>query len=218
MSPYIYQTLHVHRGEIKHLDRHTSLLDEGSRVLFGRLFDTNLVPLVQALRLRHHTEFVRVQVDHQGRIELLPAGRSLYEGYALRAMRPSACVFEYDIPYPEYPTSARWAAHELTTLIAQRNDAHVAIRCSSDGIIHTADDAPLYAVKGNRIYTSNLNGLLHVEQFYGMEFTEQPIGREQLSLFDELFYIDHRGVTAIGSCEGNVYADIVAERVAKTIG
>ncbi len=101
------------------------------------------------------------------------------------------------VPYPELHTSARWAAHELTTAIAQKSGHHIAIRVGSDGIAYTADDATLVGVRGDKTYT---------------RFT-----RDQLPLFDELYYIDHRGITAIGQIDNDRYADIIATNIAKTL-
>ena len=41
-----------------------------------------------------------------------------------------------------------------------------------------------------------------------------PVGRDDLPRMDELFFIDHRGVTALSRCDGQPYMAIFAERIA----
>ena len=36
----------------------------------------------------------------------------------------------------------------------------------------------------------------------GLELAEAPVGRDDLPRMDELFFIDHRGVTALSRCDG----------------
>lgn len=46
---------------------------------------------------------------------------------------------------------------------------------------------------------------------------ELEIGREQLARFDEIFYVDHRGLTSLSACEGQLYAAIITERIARVL-
>ena len=48
----------------------------------------------------------------------------------------------------------------------------------------------------------------------GLELIEAPVGRDELPRMDELFFIDHRGVTALSRCDGQPYMAILAERIA----
>ncbi|MFQ7503702.1 MAG: hypothetical protein ACLRMJ_12495 [Alistipes finegoldii] len=78
------------------------------------------------------------------------AGISLYRGYDLRSLMPDAVTLQYDMPFPEAPTSAREAAAGLARQQARLHGASVAVRCDGDGIVRTADNAPLFAVRGKR--------------------------------------------------------------------
>ena len=49
----------------------------------------------------------------------------------------------------------------------------------------------------------------------GLEAVEEPFTEAQLECFDELFYVDHRGVTALGHCAERPYMSLVAERLAQ---
>ena len=49
----------------------------------------------------------------------------------------------------------------------------------------------------------------------GMSLLTEPISREMLDSADEIFYIDHRGITALGSFNGKPLMHILAEKIAK---
>ena len=63
------------------------------------------------------------------------AGISLYRGYDLRSLMPDAATLQYDMPFPEAPTSAREAAAGLARQQARLHGASVAVRCDGDGIV-----------------------------------------------------------------------------------
>ncbi len=104
-----------------------------------------------------------------GDLLLIPGAVSLYDGYTLRSLRPAAAVVNYGVPYPEYPTSAREAACMLALQAAVTADNRAAeadieraagrtgvqavIRCDGEGFVHVCDEAPLFAVKGKKVYT-----------------------------------------------------------------
>ena len=174
-----------------------------------------------------------------GDLLLIPGAVSLYDGYALRSLRPAAAVVNYGVPYPEYPTSAREAACMLalqaavtadnraaetdTEWAAVRTGVQAVIRCDDEGFVHVCDEAPLFAVKGKKVYTPPAPPSVERELAYRaveaarLPLLEQEIGREQLARFDELFYADHRGLTSLSACEGQLYATIVTERIARVL-
>lgn len=230
-EPYLYQTIHVLGRRPLYLERHTALLDAASRELFERSFAPDLKALntqIEALldTNRHpatSSSFVRIELTAEGDLRLLPGTVSLYNGYALRSLRPAAIVLSYDLPLSDYPTSARDAALQLALQQARKQGVHSVIRCDREGLIHTGDDAPLFAVKGEWIYTCpappsvERELALHAIEAARLSLVEQEIGREQLPLFDELFYFDHRGITSLSSCESVLYTEIIASRIAQKI-
>lgn len=102
--------------------------------------------------------------------------------------------------------------------------ASVAVRCDGDGIVRTADDAPLFAVRGKTAFVSPAEACVERElglravEAAGLELEERPVMRGELPGFDELFYVDHRGVTALAHCDGHPCMAILAERVAQSLG
>ena len=117
-SAYLYQTLHVRGRRPLWLDRHTELLARSIQELFGlrwvpdlRRLETQIAALLDANRHpAAGSSFVRMAFTPTGDLLLIPGAVSLYDGYALRSLRPAAAVVNYGVPYPEYHTSAREAA------------------------------------------------------------------------------------------------------------
>lgn len=171
---YLYQTLHVRGRRPLWLDRHTELLTRNIQELFGlrwapdlRRLEAQIATLLDANR--HPvagSSFVRMAFTPAGDLLLIPGAVSLYDGYALRSLRPAAAVVNYGVPYPEYTTSAREAACMLALQAAVTADNRAAeadieraavrtgvqavIRCDGEGFVHVCDEAPLFAVKGKK--------------------------------------------------------------------
>ena len=244
---YLYQTLHVRGRRPLWLDRHTELLARNIQELFGlrwapdlRRLEAEIAALLDANRHpAAGSSFVRMAFTPAGDLLLIPGAVSLYDGYALRSLRPAAAVVNYGVPYPEYPTSAREAACMLALQAAVTADNRAAeadieraavrtgvqavIRCDGEGFVHVCDEAPLFAVKGKKVYTPPAPPSVERELAYRaveaacLPLLELEIGREQLARFDEIFYVDHRGLTSLSACEGQLYAAIITERIARVL-
>ncbi len=228
---HLYQILHVERRSPCYLREHIEVLDRASQQLFRRSFrpevqqvEEEVHRLLDALCLRREaTHFVRIELFASGERMLRYAGTSLYDGYALRSLRPAAVTVRYDLPTGEYPTSlgeeaARWALHA-----AEQRGARCAVHCDGRGILLTADNAPLVAIQGETCCLSpapeSLERLLAREciRAAGLTLRETPILHDQLSRFDELLYIDHRGITSLASCDGRPYMNILTDRLARVL-
>ena len=228
---YLYQTVHLARGRARNVAGHIAVLDAASRELFGRPY----APAAERLARRIETlsaadrspagvsGFVRIELDPDGTERLLPAGVSLYDGYAFRSLQPEAVTVGYDLTLSEAPTSAREAAAQLARRLAERRGAEVAVRCDSAGILRSADDAPLLAIAGRTVLT--VPGPASVERRLamlagraaGLELREEAFGRADLPSLDELFFADHRGVTSLSRCDGQPLMTFVAERIAEAM-
>ena len=223
---YLYQTVHLARGRARNAEAHAARLDAASRELFGRGYaPARLAARIEALAAadRYPTGvsgFVRIELGADGEERLTPAGVSLYDGYALRSLQPEAVTLRYDLPLTEAPTSAREAAAQLARRMAERAGADVAVRCDREGILREADDAPLFAVAGHTVLaapgTQSVERELAVRavRAAGLELREEPFGCGELPRIDELFFADHRGITALARCDGQPLMSLIAERIA----
>ena len=155
-----------------------------------------------------------------GSLRLEFEGVSLYRGYDLRSLMPEAVTLQYEPPLFDAPTSAREAAVELARQYAGLQGASVAVRCDRNGTLMAADEAALFAIRGRRVYAppgeASIGRSLAVRSIRaaGLELAASPVGRDDLPRMDELFFIDHRGVTALSRCDGQPYMAIFAERIA----
>ncbi len=230
-SVYLYQTLHLAAGKPRNVEAHITVLDAAARRLFGRPYAPGAAALARRIEALAAAErypsgvsgFVRLELDAEGRERLAPAGVSLYKGYAFRSLTPAAVTLCYDIPFSEAPTSVREAAAEWARHEARRRGAGVAVRCDRQGVVRDADDAPLLGIAGHTARISP--GLASVERRLaleavraaGLELREEPLPREELQQMDELFTVDHRGVTALSHCDGHPLMTLLAERVAAAL-
>lgn len=228
---YLYQILHLRAGRPRSTAAHVAVLDSASRRLFGRAYTPDIPALEARIAAAARAErypsavsgFVRVELTAAGEERIIPAGISLYDGYALRSLAPEAVIVQYDNPFTDAPTSAREAAAQLAQRQAEAAGAGVALRCDASGVCRTADDALLVAVRGRRLFVAPDDGTPCVERDLalraaraeGLETVEEPFAIGQLPRFDELLYVDHRGVTALSRCEGHPYMSLVAERLAR---
>ena len=223
---YLYQTVHLARGRARNAEAHAARLNAASRELFGRGYaPARLAARIEALAAAERyptgvSGFVRIELGADGEERLTPAGVSLYDGYALRSLQPEAVTLRYDLPLTEAPTSAREAAAQLARRMAERAGADVAVRCDREGILREADDAPLFAVAGHTVLaapgTQSVERELAVRavRAAGLELREEPFGCGELPRIDELFFADHRGITALARCDGQPLMTLVAERIA----
>ena len=223
---YLYQTVHLARGRARNAEAHAARLDAASRELFGRGYaPARLAARIEALAAAERyptgvSGFVRIELGADGEERLTPAGVSLYDGYALRSLQPEAVTLRYDLPLTEAPSSAREAAAQLARRMAERAGADVAVRCDREGILREADDAPLFAVAGHTVLaapgTQSVERELAVRavRAAGLELREEPFGCGELPRIDELFFADHRGITALARCDGQPLMSLIAERIA----
>lgn len=223
---YLYQTVHLARGRARNAEAHAARLDAASRELFGRGYaPARLAARIEALAAAERyptgvSGFVRIELGADGEERLTPAGVSLYDGYALRSLQPEAVTLRYDLPLTEAPTSAREAAAQLARRMAERAGADVAVRCDREGILREADDAPLFAVAGHTVLaapgTQSVERELAVRavRAAGLELREEPFGCGELPRIDELFFADHRGITALARCDEQPLMSLIAERIA----
>ena len=223
---YLYQTVHLARGRARNAEAHAARLDAASRELFGRGYaPARLAARIETLAAAERyptgvSGFVRIELGADGEERLTPAGVSLYDGYALRSLQPEAVTLRYDLPLTEAPTSAREAAAQLARRMAEHAGADVAVRCDREGILREADDAPLFAVAGHTVLaapgTQSVERELAVRavRAAGLELREEPFGCGELPRIDELFFADHRGITALARCDGQPLMSLIAERIA----
>lgn len=228
MAVGLLQIIHLAEGRPRLVGEHVAWLDRASRALFGRAYQPDIEALQRrlvALAEREHypsavSGFVRVEIDEEGREQLIPLGTSLYAGYALRSLRPTALTIPYELPLQIAGSTAAEAAHELARCVARRHEADEALRINEEGICCSLGAAELFALRGGELYTSfeprTVEGrlLLQAAETLQMRWQVAPVRVAELGHFDELFAVDYRGITALASCDGHAFMSLRAERLA----
>ncbi|HIY46587.1 MAG TPA: aminotransferase class IV [Candidatus Alistipes faecigallinarum] len=227
----LYQIVHLARGRARNVEEHAALLDAASRALFRRPYRPDLRAL--ATRIERHAAaehyptgvsgFIRIELNAEGEESLRPEGISLYDGYALRSLHPDAATLRYEPLCPDLPTSAREATERLAAQIVRSREADVAVRCDGEGRLLSADNAPLFALRDETAYLSPTPPGVEAEllcetiRALGMPLRREALRRSDLPRIEELFYVDHRGITALAHCDGMPLMTLRAEQLAEAL-
>ncbi len=225
-EPYVYQTLHTLGHRALHTSEHLRLVNLYGEELFGRsvrLIPIRLQRLVSTLldALRYPVSvscFVELRLYASGLTCLLAGERGLAAGYLFRPVYPDAVTVPFYAPRipcsatREAIRTATWTAH------AQKTDAWVGI--GPDGQVACCDGCLLFGVEGRTLLTPRVEDSVdytvarHAIRSAGYRLRVGELTPEHLERLDEIFYIDHRGITALHQLDGRLLMHIIAERVA----
>lgn len=147
----------------------------------------------------------------------------LYKGYTWWHAKVKALVIQYDIPFPFHQTAASLTTHKYAEGYAKKNDAQIAIREDKNNILTTASEYPLFGFKNGTLYTTPINvGLSNsIEREIIIEcakkldiiVTEEPLRREDIWSYEELFYVTSQGVHSISECEGTPFTSTIGRNI-----
>ncbi len=228
-TPYLYQIIHTRRYRAQHISEHCEVLErcywqlQFRRITISR--DDISKRVEQTLRDNNVNErlstHLEIRLYLNGEIAISIVEKSIYEGFTLRCFNPYATLQTYDNPMGDYPTSARRAAAELALHRSRMEGADVAIHCGTNGVVYSCYDSPIFGVKGHTIFSSPTQPSversmgIYAIQRCGYEFVETPIKKEQLPKFDELFWVDAYGITAIAQYDNRRYMSIISAKIAE---
>lgn len=229
MQPSLYQIVHCYHNRPRFVAEHHALLALSGDRLWGvkpamtvAQLTTAITELLQRERYSQAVSaFVRVELTSDGEITLTPLGSSLYAGYALRSLRPECCTLRYELPLSEPCSTAAEACHALAEEVARSRGFEAAVRCDKTGAVHALGDAHLFAGHGGALYTSSspssVEGrlLIKAAERLRMRCYVQPIMTETISRYEELFAVDHRGITSLMRCDAHPLMTLRAERLAE---
>lgn len=231
MAVTLFQTLHCYARSVRLIEQHIARLDGTARILFGRRYQPDPQALQRRIETLLVTErypsevsgFVRLELDEAGHERLVAAGTSLYAGYALRSLHPTAITVPYALPLQIDCATAAEAAHDLARCVAQRHGVDEAVRVDDAGCCLSLGGAELFALQGGELCYSaaprSVEGqlLLRAAEQLAIRHTQRPIHRDALKQFDELLAVDHRGIIALAACDGAHFMSLRAERLAATM-
>lgn len=224
----LIQTIHCHHNQPRLVAEHLTVLTRAAKSLWGFDYRPDVAAITSRIEELLRTErypatvsaFVRLTLDSSGEEQLLSLGTSLYDGYALRSLRPDCCTLPYRHPFEEPISSSALACDTLAASVACRRGYDAAIRCNDEGVCYAIADAPLFAVRDGELYTSiapataTAQLLASAAAKRGIPLHITPILVRELSRYDELFVVDHRGITSVAHCNGHPFILLRAERLA----
>lgn len=226
--PYIYEYIRCRGFVPLHMEQHFARIDSLSHRYFlsplGIECKTLVGEIGKALRQggysERRTNAVKVLRYIDGRVEV-ECVEMLYDHFSLRAVRPQGyfCHLAGDVVMAQ--TSVKDSALAFDHATAEISDEGVAVWLSDMGEVKSIDGASVVAVFDDEIRFSHSGSGVEFELAYvAVQGGKRAVSRGEISHEDmlrakEVFYIDHRGVTALLSCSGHFYMDIVAERTAR---
>ena len=225
----LYQRLRATEGHIMHLSRHLDILHSYADILLPQSpipTAAEVEQMCQRVLSRggyssNSTHILELRLWQSGRVRLSVIETSLYKGFDLRVLRPNAAIIEGCSTALLYPTSAALECEKLMKIIARQNGCDVALAVQNGSVIAIDSTNPI-VVHGTNVtigqsitsaYTEFIIETLKKLPQYNISLSE--ISLQQAASADELFFADHRGLTAIGALGGRQYSDTVAYAIAK---
>ena len=229
---YVSQNIRTAGTRALHIGRHFEVLDSASATLLGfgvRTTPQKLSKLVSELLDNNgypadSLSYITVRQYLSG--ELLIAANEIfpYRERGLRVWSPRAGIADFEIPFSEVQSSLSESAVQIARLGLQRDDAEVRVvlRRNVNGEIVSADGAPLFIVKDGLVTapqpavpSAEYDAACRAVLASGLPLADGEIDTERLLDADELFFADHRGMTAVSSCADHVYMHLLAARIAR---
>ena len=212
------------------LKEHVARLHVASCDLFGRAYRPDLKQLEQRLLAEVKRErypdavssFVRIELFDTGEENTFGVGTSLYAGYALRSVRPETLSIPYDLPY-ETMSVASLSVHAVAQCRARAQGADEAVRVDREGVIRSLGEGSIYGfregilVAPKTLHTATDVALWEASRAAGIPAVQHPIRLAELSLYDELFAVDHRGLTSLSKLDEKPLPAIRVARLAEEL-
>lgn len=230
MEPFLYQIVHLYGGRARMLKEHVARLHVASCELFGRAYRPDLKLLERRLleeveRERYPdavSSFVRIELFDTGEENTFGVGTSLYAGYALRSVRPVARTIPYDLPL-EAMSVASLSAHAVAQTLAREKGADEAVRVDREGVVRSLGEGSIFGfregvlIAPKTLHTATDVALWEAAKNARIPAVQHPIRLAELALYDELFAVDHRGLTSLSKLDEKPLPLIRAARLAEEL-
>lgn len=225
---YVYQTMMTFGHQALYLGDYLDLLRRAAKDVLHRelsLVERDVAALISDFLRRNNYPVempasVELRCYHSGEVVLLGGEVSPYPKLGLRLLMPTGLDVVYDLPISECHSSVRLAVSEAARAMVESRGARVAVRVDREGCVRSVDNAELFAVKEYTIVTpsvpATVEGRLVAKAIAqaGLSLEVAPLVVPDLEEADEIFYADHRGITALGAFNGHPLMHILAEKIA----
>lgn len=224
---YVSQNIAVEGRRGVAVERYVSALDYAARELLGfgvgcsaRSLERDIARLLAENGYPSDSlSYVIVRQYLSGELTITANNIFPYRERALRVVFPRAGIVDFEIPFSEVRSSLSEAAYEAARMRLPLG-VQTVLRRNSLGEVVSADGAPLFAVVEGRVVTpepavlsAEFDMAAEAVLAAGLPLAVTTVAEETLMAADELFYADHRGITAIASCGERHYMHLLAARV-----
>lgn len=229
--PYIYQEIHTLNHNARFAKEHLEYLNRSAKELFGitlslsaQQLEEQISQLLLRNRLTRNASIkVELSLDSSGNYALHSCEPTIYAGYVMRSLRPTAICVPANMPLSPYPTSATIATRLFADAIARAKGFHTAIIAERDGGIAIEPCSPLFIVKEYTICAAE--GCRSVEfdlaikaaAATGLHIEYRRLTVADLKEADEVLVVNWQGINAISEIAKRPYMDIMAHKMAKVL-
>lgn len=217
-----------HRG--LGVDRHLEVLGIAAREVLG--LRLSISPQTLASQIEQllsgngypsdGLSFVAVRQYLTGQLAIVANELSPYRQRRMRMIFPKAAIVDYELPFSEHRTSLSESAVQMALADVRRLSPYIkaVLRRNSFGHIISADGAPLFIVENGGIIapppvvpSAEFDAAAEAIQKAGLPLATDTVDTDRLLQAEELFFADHRGITAVAECEGHIYIHLTAARI-----
>lgn len=226
----LYQRIRTEGHRPLFLRNHTEILRRTCESLTGRdlrldptEIEQNIRCFLAANRFPERSIEVTLELypDDTSHIVLRAPRILLYETYDVTSLRPDSRTVVYEWPLGLCHTDASRAAHRLAQIHAGEATA---VRKTQNGALLSVGDDPIFAIRGRTIVTPPIESgaadsverqlLAAAAKKANLPLLEADILQSELSVYDELFFVDTRGITSFASCDGFHFMSLLVRRLA----
>ncbi len=229
---YAVQYLRTRGNKVVATKKYLNALDFHYAVLFGHessLTASQIEELCYTLLTEGGysstaTHIVELRYDANRNLSLRVVETSPYKHFTIRALRPKGYIFPITCHELTIQSSAWVAMRELMRQLSRAYDCDIPICVNSDNNIWSVDGVSPFVVTGRNIYVNPTITSVEAMMVYDAlkELKQYVIIPTEISLnellhADELFYVDHRGITSVHSVSKQLFSDNVANMVSNLL-
>lgn len=231
-EPYVYQTIHTLGHKCRFTAQHIDVLNIAAKSLFGttlrqtpQAIERQARELLEANHITHNaTVGIRIIFTPQGDYCLECGEVTLYAGYTLRILRPTAMYVAAAVPWPSLPTSALLSTRKVIEAVVRERDIQEAIITDPQGKVISDATRPIIIINGYEATISPsmqhlVESRLAIEAFrkIGLKVSFADSTIDALQSADEILYVTYQGITSIARIGRRSYMNILAENIAEAM-
>ncbi len=234
-ADYLYQTVNTYDHRTLYLKEHLDCLNASHQALYGKPLELSPQKIErQTANLLHenrmpfggNTVNIIVMPDSDGPDIVIEHNRTtIYKGFSIQSLRPRAIITNYEIPFEQHMTSVSEQTAAFMNSVAQRSSMNIAIRANRRGLLISAGDYPLFAVRNGQIFTVPVSEgarvcaerdlMFRLCRQAGVVLNEQDVRVSDLKSFDELMIFTPMGLQSVLCCNSIYFHSGMASRLDK---